>query len=207
MTRRDPPAPPLTSLHVRRARRGDAGSLAWVVERFTPLLLAQARYRLRGPLGRACEPEDLVQDVWAVALPALPTLEPREGREAPVVLRFLATTLLNRANELARRALRRGPPASAPAPDALPAETRGAFSRVERDEACALLVAAIDELEGLDRDVLVLRAIEQHANHEVAALLGATPNAVSQRYRRVLADLRRRLPGSLLDEVEDDPPA
>jgi len=80
-----------TTLHVRRAKGGDRDSLAWLADRFSPLLLAQARYRLRGRLARWVQPEDVVQDVWAVALPALPGLEASDGRETPVVLKFLAT--------------------------------------------------------------------------------------------------------------------
>ena len=35
----------LTTLHVRQAVAGDLDSQSWIIERFTPLLLAQARYR------------------------------------------------------------------------------------------------------------------------------------------------------------------
>ena len=47
----EPETPPdngdqLTTFHVRRAREGDAPSLEWIVNRFAPVLLANARYRL-----------------------------------------------------------------------------------------------------------------------------------------------------------------
>jgi hypothetical protein len=41
----DPDA--VTTIHVQRAKHGDEESLNWVVQRFTPLLLAQAC----GPIG------------------------------------------------------------------------------------------------------------------------------------------------------------
>ena len=40
-----------TSVHLRRAIDGDETSLDWIVERLTPLLLAQARYRTTQLLG------------------------------------------------------------------------------------------------------------------------------------------------------------
>ena len=72
----------LTSLHVRRAADGDSESLGWVVARLSPLLLAQADYRLGPVLRSLYDPEDLVNDTWIVALPRLPELPARDGRHA-----------------------------------------------------------------------------------------------------------------------------
>ena len=63
------PADP-TSLCIAGACAGDNSSRDRLVERFTPVLLAQARYRLCRPI-RGIEPEDLVQDCWAGAVPEL----------------------------------------------------------------------------------------------------------------------------------------
>ena len=57
-----------TTVHVRRAISGDSQSLAWIVARLTPLLIAQAHYRLGTKLRTRYEPEDIVQDSFAVAL-------------------------------------------------------------------------------------------------------------------------------------------
>ena len=192
---------PQTTLHVRRARRGDDESLAWLFERFTPLLLAQARYRLGTHLAGVVSPEDVVQDVWAVALPALPGLEPGEGRETPVVMKFLSTTLLYRVNEVARRHIRQrtrslqddGPSGAGSALGRLPDASRGALSRIAEREGARRLLEEIERLSEADRQVMVLRGIEQHSNQETAELLGQTPNAVSLRYNRVLRTLRERL--------------
>src|SRR5262245_40615244 len=50
----DPDA--VTSIHVQRAKHGDEASLDWIVRRFTPLLLAQARYRLGASLRAHYDP-------------------------------------------------------------------------------------------------------------------------------------------------------
>src|SRR5262245_47363366 len=88
----------LTSFHVQRAESGDAESLDWIVRRLSPLLLAQADFRLGPRLRRLHDPEDLVSTVWAITLPRLGELGAREGRKTPVLLSFLTTTLLNRVN-------------------------------------------------------------------------------------------------------------
>ena len=61
----------LTTFHVRKAVGGDDDSLGWVVTRFSPVLMAQADYRLGAQLRALYDPEDLVADVWAVAIPKL----------------------------------------------------------------------------------------------------------------------------------------
>lgn len=50
-----------TTPHVRRAIGGDHASMGWLVERFSPLLLLQAEYRLGRTLRGRFDPEDLVQ--------------------------------------------------------------------------------------------------------------------------------------------------
>ena len=194
-----------TTLHVRRAKDGDGESLAWLVRRLSPLLYAQARLRLGPALRRSIDPDDLVQDVWSVALPALPELEAHEGRETPVLVRFLATTLLYRVNELARRQARRAgegdPP---PASEVEPPDGSGVVTRFAREEARGAVIQAIDSLDERDRQVVVLRGIEQVSNENAAELLGESANAVSLRYNRALAKLRAKLPASIFDELPSD---
>ena len=191
-----------TSIHVRRARRGDRDSLQWIVSRLSPLLLAQARYRLPPRLRRYCEPEDLVQEVWMVALPRLGDLSARDGRETPVLLKFLSTTLVHHVNNLTRRHLRRRTVAreteiGAQADDDRP----GVVTRVARSEAFENTLAAIESLEEAHREVLILRGVERQDNGQVAARLGISPNAASLRWNRAIEELRRRIPDSVFDEL------
>ena len=53
--------------------------------------------------------------------------------------------------------------------------------------------AALEALEPNDREVLVLRYLEQLTTKEIAAVLGITEAAVKTRHRRALERLRRRL--------------
>jgi len=211
-----PPEGDLTTLYVRRAAGGDPDGVAWIIERFTPVLLAQAEYRLGRNFRRAYDPEDLVNDVWAVALPRLGGLSPRGGRITPVVMKFLSTTLLHRFSALVRKQLRAGAVEEAapagentggPDPvDALPAETLGVITRVVREETRRGVAEAIDELGDTEREILILRGVEQNPVPFIASTLGLTENAVYLRYHRALKKLRRRLEGSVFEEFPADRP-
>lgn len=60
---------------------------------------------------------------------------------------------------------------------------------------------AIDALEPIDRQVLILRGVEQRTLRTTGELLGITGDAVSMRFGRALARLRSLLPDALLDDL------
>ncbi|MFN3241767.1 MAG: RNA polymerase sigma factor [Planctomycetota bacterium] len=196
----------LTTLHARRAADGDDGSVAWLVERLTPLLVAQADWRM-GPVLRRChDPRDVVQEAWMVLLPRLAGVEPRDGRLTPVLLKFLSSTILGKVRNLLRREVRRATasldalPAAAP-PEALAGPRSEVVSSVVRRERVCKVREVLDELGDDDREVLLLRGIEQQDAEVVAERLGITRDALSKRYRRALARLGQGLPDSVFSEL------
>jgi RNA polymerase sigma factor (sigma-70 family) len=202
----------VTTMQVRRAVQGDAASLAWLVERFTPILLVQARHRLRSALGAHCEPEDLVQDTWVTALPRLRDLQERDGRCTPVLLRFLGQILVNRYGTLLQKhilgkPLREAEPHGATgtggALGRLAAAQTGIVNQAIRSEAIARMQAAIAELSETDQSVVVLRSIEQVSLRTTAQLLGIAENTVAVRHYRALRRLRERLPDSVFADLDD----
>lgn len=201
----DPPSTEaLTTLHLRRARGGDGDSLGWLVERFSPLLLAQARRRLGPALRRGVDPEDVVQDVWVTVIGRLGGLAQPEGRATPALMRFLATTLLYKVNALLRRRAVRGEPAGEVS--ALPDATRGPLERALGGELARRLEEALAELPERDQELVVLRLIEQQPNAAVAELLGLQPNTASHAYQRALGRLRERIRDPLFDELAGSEP-
>jgi RNA polymerase sigma factor (sigma-70 family) len=201
----------ITTFHVRRAREGDQASLQWLVERLTPVLVAQASFRLGPSLGPYYDPEDPVNDVWAITIPKLQELTEREGRITPVLLRFMTTTITYRTNDLLKKHVaenaarhRSSPASSSGHPDTLgnvADSESGVVTGAVRGERRDLVSQALQELDPIDREVLLLRGIEQNSNASVALLLGLAPNSVSMRYLRALKRLRARLPGSVFDEI------
>lgn len=195
--------PDLTSLHIGQAVSGDPDSSAWLVDRFSPALLAQANYRLQGRLRSLCEPQDLVQDVWLTALPRLSDLVARDGRWTPVVLRFLATTLVRKINHLLRKSIAIArDPAAVGGGEQLPATDTGVVSRVSQREHWLSVSAAIDSLPSEERELLVLRGIEQRTNREIAQKLGIPDYEATRRYGRALDRLRTTLPGSIFADLD-----
>jgi RNA polymerase sigma-70 factor, ECF subfamily len=63
-----------------------------------------------------------------------------------------------------------------------------------RRETVAELQNALNGLAEIDREVLVLRHLEELSNHEVADILGIDRFAASKRYLRALERLRHALP-------------
>ncbi len=79
----------------------------------------------------------------------------------------------------------------------------GILTRAVRDERRDAVIEALEELEPRDREILVLRGIEQHSYAAIGAILQADPEVLPMRYRRALERLRKRLPGSVYEELID----
>ena len=200
-----------TSVNVRRARRGDRDSLEWVVRRFSAVLLATARYRLGPTLRHLYEPEDLVEDVWVITLPRLPDLEERRGRETPVLLEFLSTTLRYRINDLMRRELaRQAKGADLPnVPgnemlDQVRDEATGIVTRVVRGDVGDRITESLERLSEKERELVILRGVEQHRYRDIGTVLGCRHETLPPTYRRALTKLRQWLPESIFGELIDD---
>jgi RNA polymerase sigma factor (sigma-70 family) len=185
-----------TTRLVHAAAAGDPTGRDALVARLTPLLLAQARFRLAGAAGRHCEPEDLVQEAWAIALPRLRDLRAQQDRLTPVLMKFLATTMLRLTAKVVRKHVvgKAAARVDAEALDALPAEVSGVITRLCKRERHDALQAAIDDLPPELRAVLVLRGIEQQPNGAVARLLGVADATVTRRFPQALQRLRDVLP-------------
>ena len=196
-----------TTVHVRRARVGDETSIDWLVRRFTPWLIQQARYRLTGPLRRLLDPDDLVQSTWAVAVVRLPDIRTVAGRSTPVFLRFLARTLsghlLNVLRTEARRNVLGGITADAPAASSLPADTLGVVERAIRAEESRELHAALEGLEPEDRELVILRGLEARSYDEIGVLLGVPAARLRMRFNRARARLVELLPASFADDLAE----
>lgn len=107
---------------------------------------------------------------------------------------------MHRVNNLAREA-RRGGSAPVTPVSVLPAEQTGAVTAAMRSEQRRTLLAAIDELEPADREVLLLRAVEQRSQQTTGELLGISGDAVAMRLSRALRRLRAHLPDALAHDL------
>ena len=171
----------------------DLHELDALVSRYSPWLYQQARHRLPKAVQQVSSPEDVVQDAWAAALPHLHGLLQAEQLQTNAILRYLTTCVINRCNALARSfAMKLRPEAVSMSQISLRAS--GVVSRVIRLEEAVELHETIDSLGVEDREIIVLRGIEQRPIEEVASLTGRSENGVSQRFRRACQKIRGKLP-------------
>ncbi len=205
-----PSEPHPTTFYVQKAMDGDEESWNWVVERLSPLLHAQAEYHLGPELRLNYDPTDLVNDVWQVAFTKL---RRQDGRQTPAVVRFLSSTLRNRVRDLVKKHIRGKPKRQGGGGEdsegldpvaRLPADQSAVSQAAVKGEAQELVTQAIRNLSSEDRELVVLRAIEQQPNKDVAAVMGLEPNTVAVRYRRILQRMREALPGSVFEELSED---
>lgn len=195
-----------TSYRVRCALTGSREDLDWIVRRFSPLLRAQAAYRL-GRSAPSVDPDDVVAEAWLVALQRSEDLSPRDDRLTPVLLAFLSRVVTHIAQRKLRNLARRYRAAAEGLSDGGGRlETEAAVEAGGPAEACRQEIGreisdAIHRLEDKDREVVILRGIENLSNEQAAHEIGEPPNTVAQRYRRALQKLRSAIPRSVFDDL------
>jgi RNA polymerase sigma-70 factor, ECF subfamily len=153
---------------VVRAQAGDEAAFAELVERYSPRL----RYFLRKVLANADGPEDALQDVWLDVLRHLPRLADPQALKA-----WLYRIARDRAFGRLRKAKRIEQPLDeANVPDPVGADEND-FSA----EDAARIHAALDELPPEQREVLVLRFLEEMSYEEIARVVGCQLGTVRSR--------------------------
>ena len=165
---------------VVRAQAGDDGAFAELVERYSPRL----RYFLRKILASSDGAEDALQDVWLEVLRHLPRLADPQALKA-----WLYRIARDRAFGRLRKAKRAEQPLDeANVPDPVAAEEND-FSA----EDAAQIHSALDELPPEQREVLVLRFLEEMSYEEIARIVGCQIGTVRSRIFYGKRGLRRVL--------------
>jgi RNA polymerase sigma factor (sigma-70 family) len=148
-------------------------------------------------------------------LPRLTHLEPRNGQYTPVLLKFLSTTLINKINNLFQKhnfnkpARQHAPQGDTrgDAPDTvaqLPESLTGIVTRLARREMQETVMESLEKLDDQDRELIILRGIEQPPYQQIASIVQAEPTTLAVRYKRALDKLRKALPGSVYDEFVEE---
>ena len=201
-----PPQPDTDEL-VRRSARGDDAARQDLLARHRSRLRQMVGVRLdRRLLGRL-DPSDVVQEVLAEAHQRLDDYL----REPPLPfypwLRQIAWQRLVKIHQH-HHARKRGVTREGPALPGLPDESVGELAgrlaasgtspsrHALREELRQRVRGALGRLGERDREVLVLRYLEQLPLAEVAAVLGASVGAVKARHARALLRLQALLGGA-----------
>ena len=189
-----------------RVTRGDAGALGQLIEWHRPRLRMMVRLRMDRVLQARVDPSDVLQEAFLEASSRLD-----EFIRNPAVPFYLWLRTITGQQLLAayrrhcgtqRRDARRE---ISPRSGALPAANSGALAAhlvacsttpsgaAMQAELKDQLERALDELDAMDREVIVLRHFEELTNSETAQVLGLKPSAACNRYIRALERLRQVL--------------
>ncbi len=165
----------------RRAASGDRRAFAQLYERHLDHVYRYAYYRLRDDDAA----DDVTSEVFHRALVAMPRYEPRRP-----FLAFLYTIARNVIVDARRR---QRPTASFEDAIARASAEPGPEERSADLDEARRLRAAIQTLDPVQQDVIVLRFIAGRSHKEVAAIVGKNENTVRGIQMRALAELRKRL--------------
>jgi RNA polymerase sigma-70 factor (ECF subfamily) len=199
----DMTADPDTEQLVERASAGDETARQALLFRHRDRLRRMVAVRLDRRLAARVDPSDVVQEALADAARLLSQyLQDRPEAFYPWIRRLAWEPLvkLNRMHvEAGKRSVRReadwqprDESAAALAAVALAPNTSPSNQAVRR-ELCERVADALDRLGERDREVLVLRYLEQLSTADVAAVLNTTVGAVKVRHLRALERLRTLL--------------
>lgn len=189
----------------RHLRQGDQDALATLFSTHRERLLRILQVRIDPRLQGRVDPEDVLQEVYLAAVQRLGSYREQDGMTPFVWLRLLVGQTLTDVHRRHIGAAKRtadqeislhriGPGVSSAAISARLVGTLTSPSQVLiRAEDQDRLAAALEVLEPIDREVLVLRHFEELSNNEVATLLGLQKSAASNRYIRALERLRRKI--------------
>lgn len=188
-----------------RASRGDRAARDELLGQFRSRLKQMITVRMDRRLAARLDPSDVVQDALADATRHLPEyLRTRPMLFYPWLRRLAWKRLvdLQRRHVYASRRsvkleerwdLRLSDDSAASLASRLVSSGTNPSQRVIREEMLQRVRTALGQLEGNDREVLVLRYLEQLSTAETAAVLEITESAVKSRLMRALLRLRGRL--------------
>jgi RNA polymerase sigma-70 factor (ECF subfamily) len=195
---------------LHRLRSGDRDALAELFDRFREKLRRMVRVRLDPRLAPRVSTSDVLQEAYIDAWKRLDHYFEKPEQNFYGWLRLIVAQRLadvHRRHLAQKRHAGReitidaaGPADSACLAAHLLGELSTPSTVAARNECLARLERALEQLDPLDREVLVLRHFEELGNAETAELLGIQPAAASKRYVRALAKLKDLLdlrPGSM----------
>lgn len=201
-----PPGDSLSQI-LTRAEQGDVTATNQLLEQHRAALLRMVRARLDRRVARRVDASDVVQDVMVEASRRLPDF--LESRPMPfgTWLRQLARDqiidMYRRHRGAARRSLDREQSQAGLGIDGSSLDLIGRVIDPELTPAAASMrrefeaqfEAALEQLTEEDREIILMRDVEQIGNAEAAELLGLSPPAAGMRHLRALRKLKDLLTG------------
>jgi RNA polymerase sigma-70 factor (ECF subfamily) len=185
---------------IEQARWGDGAAQQALLAHHRARLRRMVAVRLDPRLSPRVDPSDVVQEALAAAAELLPGYLQKQPIPFYPWLRRLAwerlvklhrTHITAEKRTVAREVVLELPDGSVNALAQLGlAPNTSPSDQAVRKEQQAQIRAALNELGDRDREVLILRYLEQLSTEEIAAVMGSTPGAIKVRHLRALERLR-----------------
>jgi RNA polymerase sigma-70 factor (ECF subfamily) len=168
---------------VRRVRANEPAAFDELYERYSPRVFGYLFQRLNG---NAEEAEDLTADVFTRVFEKIDGFQPQGAPLSAWVFRIAHNRLIDSA--------RRRPRATQVGLDEAPEVAAGpALGDVDQVMALEQITAGLAQLTKEQREVIVLRFLEEKSLAETAAIVGRNEDAVKKLQARGLASLKRRI--------------
>lgn len=188
---------------IERVRRGDTQALAEAFDEYRPRLQKITEFRIKPRLLGRVDPDDILQETYLNAAKRCTYAQGDTEQSLFIWLRLvMAQTLVDvhrrhigaEMRDAGREVSLQPESSSDDATFSLAFHLLASITSpslaLQRAEMAEHLRASIDQMDPIDREVLVLRHFEELTNQEVAELLGLHRKAASIRYFRALKRLR-----------------
>ncbi|NUQ66078.1 MAG: sigma-70 family RNA polymerase sigma factor [Pirellulales bacterium] len=194
-----------TDALVERARTGDVAARENLLVRHRGRLRRMVAVRMDRRLAARLDPSDVIQEALTEAAVRLPDyLEHRPMPFYPWLRQLTWDCLIRLHREHIYRQKRSvareedweavlADESARLVADQLLARPDSPIARLARREMLERVQAAMDELDPKDREILVLKYLEQLTTEQISAVLGITPAAVKSRHFRAIQRVHRRL--------------
>jgi len=178
---------------LERARAGSSEALGALLEGSARRLLALIRLRLGPGLRARLESRDILQ---ATLLKALERFGHFEGNQVGPLMSWLARIAENEIRDQAdfhgaqrRDAARAVPLETSPGVERVAAQVRSQTSRIALGEQLERLERALEGLEPDQREVVILRRLEELSFPDIAPRLGRSTDACRMLFARAMTKL------------------
>jgi RNA polymerase sigma-70 factor (ECF subfamily) len=187
--------------------RADLPPLDELLAKYRAPLKRAVLVRMDPLLAARLDASDVVQDAFAEASRRWQSFLNSEGHDAIEFYPWLRDIALRRLTDLYRRHVlakrrtvrreERGPPLSDASfvrlSERLVAPNSSPSRRLDRKERMHRVRAALESLPAEDREVLVLKYLEELPTTEIASILGITDRSVRYRHRKALERIAEQL--------------
>ena len=157
-----------------------------------PAIHTWADMRIPPTMRGVVTPEDVVQEVWARAIPKFEDFDPDRGQFRGWVFGFAKNVLKELLRQKERREIQPGEQTGELSLSALPANITSVTRRVSRSEEFRCLIDFSKTLNPIDQEILLQRGLQGQPHDTIATGLSISSASCRKRWERLRDMLRNQ---------------